>query len=108
MAIAEIERDAQVLFDQQDGKAFLLQFTQEVRQSRIERDAAVQSLEAARKAVAAARESLELSRLRFTSGLATSLDTVVAQGSLADAEDLEIRSLYQYQLARARMATRVI
>ncbi|MFO0367294.1 MAG: TolC family protein [Acidobacteriota bacterium] len=60
--------------------------------------------EAAAAAARAARQVLELTTLRYQSGLATTLDTVTAQEALATAEDLEIRSRYQAQLALAQLA----
>ena len=53
---------------------------------------------------AAARTALEPARLRFPGGLAASLDTVSAQGVLAQSEDLEIRTRYEFQLTQARLA----
>ena len=81
-----------------------LQIAQEMKQARIEEDASLEALAAARRSAAAAKETLELARLRFTAGMGTNLDTVVAQGVVAQAEDQEIRLRYQNQLARARMA----
>ncbi len=81
-----------------------LRIVQEARQAHMELEAARGALRSAQKSSAASRETLELTRLRVTAGLATSLDTVVAQGRLAQAEDQEIRTRYQFQLAQARMA----
>ena len=75
-----------------------LQIAQEMKRASLE------ALAAARRSAAAAKETLELARLRFTAGMGTNLDTVVAQGVVAQAEDQEIRLRYQNQLARARMA----
>jgi outer membrane protein TolC len=77
---------------------------QEVRQGLIERDAAEQTRTAAAASVRAAKETLELARLRFEAGLATNLDVTVALGNLAEAEDAEIRARYDALLARARLA----
>ena len=87
-----------------EQRQYRLQIAQEVRQAIVELDAARQALHSARRSTAAAREVLELTRLRVETGLATSLDTVVAQGRLAEAEDQEIRTRYQLHLARARVA----
>lgn len=87
-----------------EQRQYRLHIAQEVRQAIVELDAARQTLHSARRSTAAAREVLELTRLRVETGLATSLDTVVAQGRLAEAEDQEIRTRYQLQLARARVA----
>lgn len=81
-----------------------LQIAQEMKQAEVEANAAMLSLRAAEEATAAARQSLELARLRFSSGIATNLDTITAQGALAQAEDTEIRTRYEFHLARARWA----
>lgn len=81
-----------------------LQVAQEVRQSEVESASALRAIQSARRAAAAARETLALVRLRLEAGLATSLDMAVAQGALAEAEEEEIRLRYQHLLARARLA----
>lgn len=81
-----------------------LQITREIRQAEIEWTAAREATTAAERATAAARTTLELARLRFAAGLATNIDTVIAQGALAEAEDREIQARYQQQLVRARLA----
>lgn len=80
------------------------QIAQEVRQSEVESASTLRAIQSARRSAAAARETLALVRLRFEAGLATSLDTAVAQGALAEAEEEEIRLRYQHLLARARLA----
>ena len=60
--------------------------------------------EAAGLSAGAARKVLELARLRFEAGMATAVDTVTAQGALAEAEDGEIRARYEAQMALARLA----
>ncbi len=77
---------------------------EDVERARIEWQSAADALQAAQRATAAARESLELARLRFGSGLSTNLDTITAQGRLAEAEDFEIRTRYDVLRARARHA----
>jgi outer membrane protein TolC len=59
---------------------------------------------AASESSIAARKVLELARLRYESGLATSVDTVTAQAALAESEDAEIRAKYAAQLALAQLA----
>jgi outer membrane protein TolC len=88
----------------QELRATQLRVSQEVRQSRIEMDAALEALRAAETGTSAARKALELSQLRFASGIATNLDLITAQGILAEAEDREIRLRYEHALARARLA----
>lgn len=84
-----------------------LQIAQEMKQAEVEANAALLAMRASQDAVAAARQSLELARLRFSSGIATNLDTITAQGTLAQAEDAEIRTRYEFHLARARWARAV-
>lgn len=81
-----------------------LEIRQQVEQSIVEMDRARHSLRESERSTNAAREVLELSSLRASTGLATSLDVVIAQGRLAEAEDQLIRSRYQLQLAQARLA----
>jgi outer membrane protein TolC len=85
-------------------RAMKLQVGQELVQALAGRDSARAVLEASSKAAAAARESLELARLRLSAGMATSLDTVTAQSALAQTEESEIRARYDYYLASARLA----
>lgn len=89
---------------EQELRRAKLGIAQEVRQAQVELEASRQATTAAERAAAAARTSLELARLRFSAGLAANIDTIVAQGTLAEAEDREIRARYDMQLARARLA----
>lgn len=81
-----------------------LSIEEDVRRSLIEWQASRNVLQASEKAAAAAKESVELSMLRFESGLSTNIDTNTAQARLAEAEDLAIRSRYDVLRARARNA----
>jgi outer membrane protein TolC len=81
-----------------------LRVEEEVRRALLEWEAAHGALIAAERATAAARESVELSRLRFDAGLSTNIDTVTAQSRLAEAEDFEIRTRYDLYRAQARHA----
>ncbi len=83
-------------------RAKQLKVTEEMRQSLLEWRASRDASTASERAAAAARESLELARLRFDAGLSTNIDTVTAQARLADAEDLAIRTRYDVFRARAR------
>jgi multidrug efflux system outer membrane protein len=76
----------------------------ETRQSLLRWQAARETLVLAEKASAAARESVALARLRFEAGLSTNIDTVIAQGRLAEAEDAEIRNRHEVLRARASYA----
>ncbi len=79
-----------------------LSIEEDVRRSLIEWNASREVLQASEKAAAAAKESVDLSILRFESGLSTNIETSTAQARLAEAEDLAIRSRYDVFLARAR------
>lgn len=81
-----------------------LSIEEDIRKSLLEWEAARDAFASAEKATAAARESVELARIRFQSGLATNIDTVTAQSRLAEAEDFEIRTRYDLLRARARNA----
>lgn len=81
-----------------------LQVSQEVRQAQIEGEEAVRQRQSAEAGTSAAREALELSRLRVEAGLATTVDIAVAQSAFAEADDRLIRSQYAEQLASVRLA----
>jgi len=89
---------------EQQMRKMRTEIAQQVRQAEIEINTAWQSLEAAAKASTAAREAFDLVGLRQGAGLATSLDTQVAQEELARAEQEEIRVRYQFYQGRARLA----
>jgi outer membrane protein len=77
---------------------------QQVRRAVLESDGAREMLEAYRQATNEARKALELSRMRFGAGLTTSVDVATAQSALAEAEDAEIRTRYEWYAAEARLA----
>ncbi len=77
---------------------------QEIQQFSTELQASLEALQASTRAVHASKEILELATLRFQSGLATSVDTQVAQSGLASSEDQRIRNEYYVLLAQARLA----
>jgi len=77
---------------------------QEITRALVEHGAAENARQAALRAVTAAKEALELARLRYSAGLTTNLDVVTAQNILAQAEEEEIRARYDGLLAHARLA----
>jgi outer membrane protein TolC len=81
-----------------------LQVSEEVERAATESDASRETLSAASSATAEARKALELSRLRFRAGIATSVDVATAESALAQSEDFEIRTRYDWYLAEARLA----
>ncbi|MBI4892854.1 MAG: TolC family protein [Acidobacteria bacterium] len=89
---------------EQEKRALRLQVSQELTRAALEREAAAEAEKLAGRAAAAAREVLELSRLRYGAGLTGSLDVATAQGNLALAEEEAIRTRYQSLTAAARMA----
>lgn len=89
---------------EQEKRAQSLAIDQEKAEARLRREAARQALGPASRAAAAARETLELARLRFGAGLTTNVDVVQAQGNLAQAEEAEIGIRYESLLAAANQA----
>lgn len=81
-----------------------LAIKQEVRQASVELQSAMEALQASTRAARASKEILELATLRYQSGLATSVDTQVAQSGFASAEDQRIRNEYDVLLAQAKLA----
>ena len=89
---------------EQDHRQLENSIAQEIAEAELERRAAEEAEGTTRRAAAAAREALELARLRYQAGLTTNLDVVTAQGNLAQSEEEEIRTRYDALLARARQA----
>lgn len=88
----------------QELRQVRLTIARELQQACIERDAARQAAELSANAASAARDALELAKLRFAAGLTTQLDVVTAQANLAQAEEDEIRTRYDGLIAEARLA----
>lgn len=81
-----------------------LQISQEEAHAVAERDAAREMTASARRAVEAAREALEMARLRYSAGMTTNLDLVTAQSNLAESEEAEIQARYDRLRAEVRLA----
>jgi len=81
-----------------------LQVGEEVERAAIESDASRETLSAASSATQEARKALELSRLRFRVGISTSVDVATAESAVAESEDFEIRTRYDWYLAEASLA----
>lgn len=79
----------------------------EVRTSALDLDAAGKRVEVTRSAVALAGKQIEQARDRFAAGVASNVDVVQAQQSVADAQESYIEALYDQSVARAAMARAV-
>jgi outer membrane protein len=77
---------------------------QEIAAAQKEYESAAASIAALDRQLAAARETLDLTRLRVESGLATTTDTTIAQANLSETEETLIRTRYAQQIALARWA----
>lgn len=75
----------------------------EVRQAYADYLQALELLEAQKKTVEQAEESLRLAEVRFTAGSGTQLDVFSAQTALTEARSNEIQSLYDYNVALATL-----
>jgi outer membrane protein len=75
----------------------------EVRQSYSDYLQALELLEAQKKTVEEAEESLRLAEARFRAGTGTQLDVLSAQTALTDARSNEIQALYDYNVAVASL-----
>ena len=75
----------------------------EVRQAYSDYKQALELLEAQKKTVAAAEESLRLADSRFRAGAGTQLDVLSAQTALTEARSNQIQALYEYNLANATL-----
>jgi len=81
-----------------------LRVEMEVQSARIAMEAASQASEASSRASESARTVLELARARFEGGFSTNIEVVSAQEALTAAQSAEIGCLYDWYLARARLA----
>ncbi|MEQ1885819.1 MAG: TolC family protein [Bryobacteraceae bacterium] len=88
----------------QEERQVAQQIEQEITEALIEGKAAAEQLQHQTAAAYAARESLELARLRFEGGYTGSLDVATAQGELAQMEEEAIRIRYQEWMAEAKLA----
>lgn len=88
----------------QEERQLAQQIEQEITEALLEGKAAEEQLRHQTAAAGAARESLELARLRFEGGYTGSLDVVTAQGDLAQSEEEAIRIRYQEWMAGAKLA----
>ncbi|MCL4138374.1 UNVERIFIED_CONTAM: hypothetical protein GTU68_024536 [Idotea baltica] len=66
-----------------------------------------QLLEASRKVVASAEESLRLARNRLSVGVGTQLEVLDSQVALTDARSNRVQALYDYNLANAQLVRAV-
>ncbi len=90
--------------EKQEDRRVSLGIAQEVTQAMVEGKAIEEQVRHLAASSAAARETLELARLRYESGLTTNLDVVTAQGELAQSEEELIRARYNGLLAEAHLA----
>lgn len=86
---------------EEERRELELQIQAEVRTALVQLKSAWTQAQAARQAVAAARDALDLSQARFAAGVTSNLDVVQAQESLASADNFEFETLYRYHLAQA-------
>jgi len=75
----------------------------EVRQAYSDYRQALELLEAQKKTVEQAEESLRLAETRFTTGTGTQLDVLSAQTALTEARSNEVQALFEYNLALANL-----
>ena len=75
----------------------------EVRQSYSDYLQALELLEAQKKTVEQAEESLRLAVARFRAGTGTQLDVLSAQTALTEARSNQIQALYDYNVAVAAL-----
>lgn len=88
----------------EEKRRLQLQISQEEAQALVERDTAVMVIESARRSAEAAREALEMARLRYSAGMTANLDLVTAQSNLALSEESEIQARYDRLRAEVRLA----
>lgn len=102
---ADIER-AESIVRQRKAEADIIrgQIDYDVRASLFRLDAAEEQVRVATHSVGLAKESLERSKERFSSGVTDSVEVVQAEQSLASANDQYITSLHAYNIADLELA----
>ncbi len=101
------ERRKTALVEQQAEKKLAHErnvVTEQVRDGRVELQAALHQVELGRQQVKLANEEVTLSLGRFQSGVTDNIEVTAAQDSLARANDSEIGALFRYNIARAQLA----
>ncbi len=93
-------RREQAMFDLADTRRAI---ELEVRQAYSDYLQAVELLEAQKKTVEEAEESLRLAVVRFRAGRGTQLDVLSAQTALTEARSDEVQALYDYNVANATL-----
>lgn len=88
----------------EEDRQLTQQIEQEITEAIVEGRAALAQTQHLNTAADAAREALELARLRYEGGLTSNLDVVTAQGELAQSEEAEIRAKYAGWIAEAKLA----
>lgn len=81
-----------------------LQIEMEVQTAAVELNTAEQAYQSAASAATLAKRTLDLATARFEGGLATNLEVVSAQEAVASAESIAIRCIFDYYMARAKLA----
>jgi len=101
------ERKSSALTEQKTERQLQLmrsQVTEEVHDSEVEIQAALNQVELGKQEVQLANEEVTLSQGRFQSGVTDNIEVIAAQDALARANDEEIDALYRYNIARAQLA----
>jgi outer membrane protein TolC len=96
--------DARYKQVEQEVQQLKMEIQLDIQTALVQLDAARQAAEAAQKATAAARTSLDLARQKFEAGVTDNIDVISAQESIAIAEDNEIHTMFDFMQARANMA----
>ena len=96
--------DAVIRQVNEEIRSLRLQVETEVRTAAIELSAAAESYDSAADAATLAEKNVELATDRFEAGLSTDIEVVNAQESRASAEAAASRCIFDYYMARARLA----
>ncbi len=75
----------------------------DVRRSMLNYASAAEGLVTAEKTIEQAQEGLRIANVRFSAGVSTTLEVVLAQGALVTAEANRIQALFDVNLARAQL-----
>lgn len=101
------EAQAGVRQAQQAEEKVKLQVVKDVETARLSLDAARQSIETAKTALASAEEDYRLAQLRYTEGRGINVEVLDALAALTRARTNEAQALYDYAVARDQLARAV-
>jgi outer membrane protein TolC len=99
-----LEADSKLRQSQQQLDSLRAQIDYDVRSALLDLNAAAEQVSVAKSSLDLASQTLDQARDRFTAGVADNLEVVLAQESVASANENYISSLYAHNVAKILLA----